>query len=98
MASLATRAAGARKVEKLPLKPSYPLAQLMEWGYQPSEPGNEHDLTTLIELEGEHGREFWIGFQNFYVISRYNHSAVYSLAVYQLSEALAAGAREETGP
>ncbi len=98
VASLATRSAGARELERLPLKPSYPLAQLIEWGYRPSEPVAEHDLATLIELDGEQGPEFWIGFHNFYVISRYNHSALYALAVYQLSEALTAAAQEEKGP
>ena len=48
----------------------------------------------LISLEGENGREYWIGFHNFYVITRYNRSAMYALVVHQLAEALAS----ETGP
>ncbi len=98
VASPATRADGARELERLPLKPSYPLAQFVEWGYRPSAAADEHDLATLIELEGDQGPEFWLGFHNFYVISRYNHSALYSLAVHQLSEALAAGVEKEKGP
>lgn len=43
---------------------------------------------SLIELKGRDGIEHWLGLKNFYVISRYNHSALYSLAVYQLSLAL----------
>lgn len=44
---------------------------------------------TLLELETENGPEYWVTWHNFYVISRYNHSALYSMAVYQLSEHIA---------
>lgn len=39
----------------------------------------------LIELENGDGVEHWAVWNNFYVISRYNHSALYSMAVHQLS-------------
>lgn len=40
----------------------------------------------LVKLDGKKGTEYWIGLHNFYVISRYNHSPLYSMAVFQLSE------------
>ncbi len=44
----------------------------------------------LLELDTGNGPEYWVTWHNFYVISRYNHSALYSMAVYQLSELIAA--------
>ena len=42
----------------------------------------------LIELETQNGREYWFGYQNFYVITRYNRSPLYAMAVHQLSQAI----------
>lgn len=43
----------------------------------------------LLRFEGDDGIEFWLSTYNFYVITRYNHSDRYALAVFQLSQALA---------
>lgn len=52
--------------------------------------GNLEPTEKLIplELDGQHGLEYWVGTKNFYVISRYNRSHLYSMAVQQLSVAL----------
>jgi membrane-bound lytic murein transglycosylase B len=42
----------------------------------------------LIELEGDQGAEFWLTTNNFYVITRYNHSYLYAMAAYHLSRDL----------
>jgi membrane-bound lytic murein transglycosylase B len=42
----------------------------------------------LLELEQSNGPEFWLTGKNFYVITRYNRSPLYAMAVYQLSEAI----------
>jgi membrane-bound lytic murein transglycosylase B len=42
----------------------------------------------LVELEAEDGPEFWAGLDNFFVITSYNHSRLYAMAVYQLSSAI----------
>ncbi|MDE1166763.1 MAG: lytic murein transglycosylase B [Pseudomonas sp.] len=43
---------------------------------------------TAFRFDGEFGPEYWMGLGNFYTITRYNRSAMYAMAVYQLSEAL----------
>lgn len=43
----------------------------------------------LIQLDSGDGPEYWAIWNNFYVISRYNHSALYSMAVFQLGKEIA---------
>lgn len=73
------------------LKPELDLAQLGERGYRPRQAMGRDWPANLITLEGDAGPEYWITFHNFYVISRYNRSPLYSLAVYQLARAIAEG-------
>ncbi|RRV71161.1 lytic murein transglycosylase B [Stutzerimonas stutzeri] len=44
---------------------------------------------TAFRLEGADGDEYWLGLPNFYVITRYNRSVMYAMAVHQLSQQLA---------
>lgn len=43
----------------------------------------------ILRLNGAKGAEHWLVFNNFYVITTYNHSPLYAMAVTQLSELLA---------
>jgi len=68
------------------LKPSYTPAELRRAGVSfKGEPGPKAK-GALIQLQTEYGHQYWVGWQNFYVITRYNHSALYAMAVYQLAE------------
>ena len=68
------------------MKPSIRVADLRKAGirFDPKIKGDA--LASLIELEDQDGKEYWVGLNNFYVITRYNHSNLYAMAVYQLSQ------------
>ena len=53
---------------------------------------------TAMKMEGAKGDEYWVGLHNFYVITRYNHSAMYALAAYQLSQQIAQAYRADAAP
>ncbi|HZH44872.1 MAG TPA: lytic murein transglycosylase B [Lysobacter sp.] len=78
------------------LEPVYPLAELAARGYRPAHDVPADALATVLKLDGANGPEYWLGFQNFYAITRYNISAHYAMAVYQLAEAVAGRADTPT--
>ena len=72
------------------LKPNQTIAELAESGLSAVGPADPSAVATPIKFEGKGGDEYWLGLHNFYVITRYNHSAMYAMAVFQLSQALRA--------
>lgn len=71
------------------LKPEQTVAQFAEAGIAATEPLDPEALATAMKFELEEGFEYWLGLHNFYVITRYNHSAMYAMCVYQLSQQIA---------
>jgi membrane-bound lytic murein transglycosylase B len=69
-------------------KPQWPLEQLEAWGYAPLQQFDPGQPSSLQRLEGATGPEYWFTFQNFYVITRYNRSPLYAMAVQQLAQAI----------
>lgn len=72
------------------LKPSRSVEELRQLGMQEGKL-NADEKVSPMRLLGKAGDEYWLGLKNFYVITRYNHSKLYAMAVYQLSEDLRQG-------
>lgn len=76
------------------VKPKTSIKQMQQYGVNLAGDitGDTGDvpLASLIELRAEKGSEYWVGWYNFYVITRYNHSPLYAMAVYQLSREIRA--------
>jgi len=85
----ATLQAGREEFNPTEWAPTWTLPQLAQRGYQPSVPVAAGLTATPITLEGSTGKQYWLGFQNYYAITRYNLSKMYAMAVYQLSQAIA---------
>ncbi len=81
-----------QEIFNVSLEPNKSIAELEALGVVAAlgELDREQQVTP-IRFAGKQGDEFWLGMQNFYVITRYNHSQLYAMAVYQLSEALKQG-------
>jgi membrane-bound lytic murein transglycosylase B len=77
------------------LKPHASLETLRAGGIQVPEqlPGDMQ--VKLLRYENPDNYEYWLGLDNFYVITRYNHSALYAMAVFQLSEEIRSQYLEE---
>ena len=98
VAHRAKRAKDARTVTPDGYEPVYTVGQLADWGYAIDAAVDRDTPATLITLEGEGGSEYWVVQRNFYVITRYNRSPMYSLAVHQLAQAIGQGAAVAAAP
>lgn len=89
---------GWQHLLELGYKPNTVLDALRHDGVTPVTPMPDALTAALIEYEQADGPEYWLGFNNFYVITRYNHSPLYAMAVYQLSEAIHAEYQQQQEP
>ena len=72
------------------LEPKLTMADLTAGGVTAEEEIDAVEKVKLLQLENKDGYEYWVALHNFYVITRYNHSALYAMAVYQLADAIKA--------
>lgn len=70
------------------LAPNYTGDQLRRYNIRIPNSMDSQIKARLFEFEEPKGYSYWLGLHNFYVITRYNHSAHYAMAVYQLAQAI----------
>ncbi len=68
------------------LEPDLESSRLEELGIRPRSDYGEQEKLKLLVFDQEDGPELWLARHNFYVITRYNHSQLYAMAVYQLAQ------------
>ncbi|MCP4474538.1 MAG: lytic murein transglycosylase B [Gammaproteobacteria bacterium] len=85
----ATATNPALHLPKEQFKPSYTQAKIKAYGFVTTQPLPAHAKVRFIRLEQKSRAQYWLGLQNFYVITRYNYSTKYAMAVYQLSQEIA---------
>ncbi len=73
--------------ERTSLKPAIAAQTVRNAGFNAASEGN----LRVMKFDTPTAVEYWFGYQNFYAITRYNHSAMYAMAVFELSRLLETG-------
>jgi membrane-bound lytic murein transglycosylase B len=69
----------------------YKVSELAAFGVTPASPLADDPLAVLVPLEVSPGEtRYWLGLNNFSVITRYNHSTLYAMAVHELAQTMKA--------
>jgi membrane-bound lytic murein transglycosylase B len=97
LVAVSADAAGERTAEivELGLKPTVPVEELAEAGVRPRAAVPGETQAALLRLQGEDGPLYFLGFNNFYVITRYNRSVNYAMSLFELAQTLAAARADE---
>ena len=89
--SVDTQRRGHEKLLTKSLKPSHTQLELLLGGVTLPRGMDKKLKGKLLKLKTPRKPDYWVAWNNFYVITRYNHSALYSMAVYQLSKKIKQG-------
>lgn len=84
----AIRRPDATPPAKFSARVKYDVAHYQTIGFDPEWELTPTRKVALLEYEEKEDPSYWFGLHNFYVITRYNHSPMYALVVYQLGEAI----------
>jgi membrane-bound lytic murein transglycosylase B len=72
------------------IKPHITVREVRDRGVVIQASADPDDEVTVFRVETEDGTALWLGLHNFYVITRYNRSINYAMAVHELAERIKA--------
>jgi membrane-bound lytic murein transglycosylase B len=75
---------------KLGIRPHTTVGALADSGFVPASELDRALPAMVFPLVMKGGTEYWLGFDNFFVITRYNRAIHYAMAVYELAQEIRA--------
>jgi membrane-bound lytic murein transglycosylase B len=69
-------------------KPNVSISKISKSGVTLPPEVSALDKAAILKYKQKNKEDYWLGLHNFYVITRYNHSNLYAMAVYQLAQAI----------
>ena len=89
--ALASTGAAFDKISTSNFTPTLTVAEWGEKGFRSSSELSPDLPAAVLKLVEEDRNTYWLTFKNFYVITRYNRSPRYAMAVYELSQEIKKG-------
>ncbi len=89
--ALASTGAAFDKISTSNFTPTLTVAEWDEKGFRSSSELSPDLPAAVLKLVEEDRNTYWLTFKNFYVITRYNRSPRYAMAVYELSQEIKKG-------
>jgi len=93
--AIATTGAAFDEISTRNFTPSLTVAEWQEKGFRSSNELPPDLPAAVLKLTEEKRNTYWLTFKNFYVITRYNRSPRYAMAVYELSQEIKKGMDED---
>jgi membrane-bound lytic murein transglycosylase B len=81
---------GADALVGMGIRPRLKVGDLKQLGVTPSAPVDDEATAAVFMVRAQDGPRYWLGLTNFHVITRYNPSVNYGLAVHELAQELRA--------
>lgn len=82
----ASTGAAFDEISSRDFRPTLSVAEWQDKGFRSSDELSPQTPAAVLKLLEKDRKSYWLVFKNFYVITRYNRSPRYAMAVYQLSE------------